>query len=409
MRLALAVSVATETRLSADAKRHGHEVVARCSSAAELASLLASVRPNAAIVDADAAHLDAALVARADDAGVSIVALVADDAGRRLAAGLGLYETLDARAAWPDIEKLLSGSRAEPPVTQVPLIPVAPVIPQRGTIISVWGPAGAPGRTTLAISIAAELAALGHSVALADADTHGASVAPMLGMPDEAPGFAAACRLAATDSLTNSELQRISHRYESPGGGFWVLTGIGSPSRWPELSEERVAGALERCRDWVEFTVVDCGASLENDEEISSDLLAPRRNAATVTALRSADRIIAVASADPVGLARFLRCWTDVSETAPDAKVTVVANRVRASAIGMNPSGQVAHTLSRFGGIDHAVQVPHDLAAFDAAVLSGRTVLDSSPRSPARAAIRDLVQQLAPQPTVTKSRRGRSR
>ncbi len=254
-----------------------------------------------------------------------------------------------------------------------------------------WGPAGSPGRTTLAITVAAELAALGHSVALADLDTYGASIAPALGILDEAPGFAAACRLAGSDSLTRSELERIAQRYESPAGGFWVLTGIGRPSRWPELSADRVAKSIARCREWVDYTVLDVGSSLESDEEISSDLYAPRRNAATVTGVHAADHILAVGSADPVGLARFLRSHVDLLEAASTHTVTVVMNRVRASAIGMNPHGQVTQTLSRFGGIESPVLVPHDLAALDGALLSGRTLTEVAPRSPARVAIRDLV------------------
>ncbi len=72
-------------------------------------------------------------------------------------------------------------------------------------------------------------------------------------------------------------------------------------------------------------------------------------------------------------------------------------NRVRASAIGMNPAAQVTHTLSRFGGIQSAVLIPHDQAAFDGALLSGKTVSDVAPRSPARIALRDLAARLAPQ------------
>src|SRR5665811_2305442 len=99
----------------------------------------------------------------------------------------------------------------------------------------------------------------------------------------------------------------IRDSYGSGRSGFWVLTGIGRPSRWPELSAQRVAATLQQCRLWVDFTVVDSGFSLEHDEEISSDLFAPRRNAASITALREADRVIAVGAADPVGLSRFLR------------------------------------------------------------------------------------------------------
>jgi len=83
-------------------------------------------------------------------------------------------------------------------------------------------------------------------------------------------------------------------------------------------------------------------------------------------------------------------------------------NRVRASAIGMNPHGQVTQTLSRFGGIESPVLVPFDLAALDGAVLSGRTLTESAPRSPARAAIRDMVaSRVVPQAaSVRAPRRG---
>lgn len=381
--IAFGLPLAGEDRLSAEAGRHGHETVARAGSGAELAVLVATLRPAVAVVAAEPRFLTARLIAACDDTGVRMIVLVAEESGRRNAAALGIYETADAAASWPDLELQLDASRAPASHRAGPR--------HRGQAIAVWGPAGAPGRTTIALGVAAELAALGHSVALADVDTHGASIAPALGMLDEAPGFAAACRLAGSGSLTREEFERIGQRYESPLGGFWVLTGIGRASRWPELSAERVAATVRECRDWVDYTILDTAASLENDEEISSDLFAPRRNAAAVTAVHEADRIVAVGSADPVGMSRFLRAHVDVVEAASTHDVTVVMNRVRASAIGMNPSGQVTRTLSRFGGIESPVLVPHDLAAVDGAVLSGRSLVDSAPRSPARLAIRQLV------------------
>ena len=382
-RLALAVPVAQESLLADEAKRHGHEIVASAASAAEAASLVVASRPDALVVAAEPRYLGARVLAACDDSGVRVIALTTGEADRQLAASLGLFETTDATAGWPAIEHALTGSPRPAP---------ARARGGRGTIITVWGPTGAPGRTTLAIGVAAELAALGHTVALADVDTHGASVAPALGMLDEAPGFAAACRLAGSGALTLDELERIAQRYESPLGGFRVLTGIGRPSRWPELSSERVVGVIAKLREWVDVAVLDVGSSLENDEEISSDLFAPRRNAATVTAVREADRLIAVGSAEPVGLSRFLRAYVDLEEVASTRDVTVVMNRVRASAIGMNPHGQVTQTLSRFGGIEAPVLIPHDQAAVDAAVLSGRTLADAAPKSPARLAIRSLVE-----------------
>jgi Flp pilus assembly CpaE family ATPase len=183
-----------------------------------------------------------------------------------------------------------------------------------------------------------------------------------------------------------------------------VLTGIGRPNRWPELSASRVATTLRLCRTWVDFTVVDTGFSLEHDEEISSDLFAPRRNAASITTLREADRIVAVGSADPVGLSRFLRAHVDLVETVAEGRVIVAMNKVRASAIGLNPIGQVGQTLSRFGGISSAAMIPFDAAALDAAILTGRTLADAAPRSPVRVAVRDLVTSRLVPPAARKTR-----
>jgi MinD-like ATPase involved in chromosome partitioning or flagellar assembly len=387
VRIAFALPLEAEDRLSAEAIRHGHEIVARCSTAHELASRIDAVSPDVAIVAATERHLTASLVSVCDDAGVRILALVGSEMDRRHASSLGLFESGEIDAGWPELEKELSviPARASAPEES------EPERATNGTVIAVWGPAGAPGRTTVAINVAAELAAAGRTVALADVDTYSGSIAPALGMLDEAPGFAAACRLADADGLTRAELERIGQRYGSGRSGFWVLTGIGRPSRWPELSAPRVAATLQQCRQWVDFTVVDTGFSLEHDEEISSDLFAPRRNAASITALREADRVIAVGAADPVGMSRFLRAHVDLVETIAEGRVIVAMNKLRASAIGLNPIGQVTQTLSRFGGIESAAMIPYDSQALDAAILSGRTLADAAPKSAARVAIRDLV------------------
>ncbi len=388
--VALAVSESLAHRLADRLVRSGHSVVARCDDARELDTFLRGSQCDVAIVEVSAGFLTPEILVATDAAGIRVVGMVASDTGRRLAASVGLIETIGTDAEWADVEAMFDGPA---PGTK------GEERSSRGQVIAVWGPAGSPGRTSLSIAIAAELAASGAAVALADVDTHSGSVAPALGLLDESPGFAAACRLAGASSLTLPELERIGQRYISGHGSFWVLTGIGRPSRWPELSAERVTATLRQCRGWVDYTVVDTGSSLENDEEISSDLFAPRRNAATISALAEADQVIAVGSADPVGLSRFLRAHVDLLETIETDTVTVVMNRVRSSAIGSNPRAQVTQTLLRFGGILNPEIVPHDQGAFDAAVLTGRTLRDTAPRSPARQAIGQLVQGRILSPT----------
>jgi MinD-like ATPase involved in chromosome partitioning or flagellar assembly len=258
-------------------------------------------------------------------------------------------------------------------------------------VITVWGPVGSPGRSTVAAGIAAELCAAGHSVILADADSYAASQAIALGLLDEAPGFAAACRLAGVDGLSRSELDRIGQRVRIGGAQHWVLTGISRANRWPELSADRVTDVLAACRDWVDYTIVDIAGVIESDEEISSDLLAPRRNAAAVAALRAADVVVAVGRADPVGVSRFLRGYADLQEIVQTRRVRVVMNGVRSTAVGAGATAQLARTLLRFGGILDCDFLPHDQGAVDASVLEGRPLMVVAPKSPLRRAIGELV------------------
>ncbi|MBX9719683.1 MAG: ParA family protein, partial [Microbacteriaceae bacterium] len=282
------------------------------------------------------------------------------------------------------------------PASAPPAAPAAPTAPARiPRIITVWGPAGAPGRSTIAIGLAAELTARGHEVCLVDADTYGGTIAPALGLLDESPAFAAACRLAGAEALTSAELDRVAQSAPAAAGApFAVLTGIGRPHRWPELSSGRVTTVLEQCRSWREIVVVDAGFSLESDEEVSSDLHAPRRNAATIAALRAADEVVAVGAADPLGLARLLRTHADLLETIETARVRIVINRVRASVLGIDPHRQVRQTLDRFAGIRDAVLIDDDPDAADAALLTARPVPLAAPRSALSRGIAELADAL---------------
>jgi hypothetical protein len=419
MDVALSLPAALAEPLVGDARRYGHRVVAQEATADALSARLSGETPQLVVAVASPHHLTAALIEECDRRGVPISVVATSPVERRHASALGIIDTVDA-ASWDrltpiagvrSVETLASAPEVEvvarpakvsprPPTRAVPATTSAPpptekraadIRGARGTVVTVWGPGGAPGRSSLAIAIAAELGAAGVYTALGDADTHGASIAPALGLLDEAPGFAAACRLAGAGALTGQEFERIGQFHRATRGGFWVLTGLGRPSRWPELSSERVAGAIAAARGWVDLLVLDTASAVEQDEQLSSDLAAPRRNAATLEALRAADHVVAVAAADPIGLARFLRGHAELLELTDARKVTVVVNKVRTSAIGPGAAGQVRQTLSRFGGIEDAVLVPWDLAAFDAAILSGRSLPDAAPRSAARVAIRQLV------------------
>ena len=424
--VALALPLADEQRLVAEAGRHGHRVVARCSGADDLAAQLETARPELAVAAAAPQYLSPRVVAACDAIGVRLLVVAGSVQERRFAATLGVIDPVEAPFEWgrrtAQAETPPVGVPASVPAAIPDTVPdwgpgSAPVsavdeetrmrpeqaiaVPAaagtgspRGAVIAVWGPEGAPGRTSLAIALAAELADASHergaTIALADADTRAAAVAPSLGLLDEAPGFAAACRLTGSGSLDRAQFERIAQLHRSGRGGIQVLTGLGRASRWPELTADRVRGVLTAVRDWAELTVVDVAAGFEHDEELMTDLNAPRRNAATIEVLRSADLVVAVGAADAIGLSRFLRAHADLAELVEPPRVLTVINKVRSSAIGLNPAAQIRQTLARFGGIEAAVLVPWDPSAFDAALLSGRPLLDAAPRSAARTAVKEL-------------------
>jgi len=172
-----------------------------------------------------------------------------------------------------------------------------------------------------------------------------------------------------------------------------VLTGLSRASRWPELTAERVTATIAAARSWVSTLVLDTASSLEHDEEISSDLNAPRRNAAALATVRAADRVLLVGAADAIGLTRLVRAHLELIDHVPPERVTVVVNKVRSGAIGVNPEAQIRQSLARFAGIDDPVLIPWDPRGFDAALLSGRPLGEAAPRSAARVALGALIDE----------------
>ncbi|GAA1841044.1 AAA family ATPase [Agromyces salentinus] len=402
-RLAFSLDPSVEDRLLADAVEAGHVVVARAMGSADLIQALDVVAPDVVLVGAGPTALSADLLEACDLRGVRLLALAASDAERAHARAIGLHEVFDLDSSWAQLESVVSGGV---PVPSRVGLGAAGRDRAAGAVIAVWGPGGAPGRTTLAVNIAAELAVAGHRVALVDADPYGGAVAPALGLLDEAPGFASACRLAGADALDRGELERIAQRYSSPRASFDVFTGLVGPSRWPELAKERVLASIGKIRESAEYVVLDTGFSLEHDEELTSDQFAPRRNAATFAALSLADDVIAVGLADPVGLSRLLRGHSELVELVDPDRVHVLVNRVRTSALGIDAYGQVRQTMRRFSGLSEVAMLPHDGRATDAAILTARTLRDAAPKSPLRLAIRDFTRDvLLPVPEPVERRR----
>ena len=380
----IAIDEPQASALRTDLERVGLRVAAIVTPAELTVARLREA--DAVILPATRAALTSDLVAACDRAGVRIVTLGAGES--RLLSRYGLPEALPEDAdSWQIADAL---SLESPQTTQ-------PAAASRRRVIAVWGPHGAPGRSTVAIQLAVELTRTGHSCALVDADTVAPSLALLLGIGDDAPGIAAACRRAELGGLDPAELSRLATRVETSAGSLEVLGGLNRPSRWPELSAARLSTTLRHCREWMGDVVIDVSAAFDADEEVSDDLAGPRRHAATTAALREADIVVAVTAADPLSISRFLRDHAEVRAlVGPTARIAVVANQLRSGPLGIDARGQVRRTLERFAGITDVSFLPFDQRAADAALLHARPMADVTPRSALVTAVRRLAEHLEP-------------
>lgn len=401
-------------RLNATA---GIVVLKRCVDVDDLLAAASAGQSDVAVLALDAPGLDRAAVDHLLRHGVAPVAVtpsgVPDDAARLRATRIGvrsvLAETdLDAlprtvaaasRPAPEDAPEDDADPDAEP--TDPSGAPSADASPTPGRVLVVWGPPGAPGRTTIATGLAAELARRGLRTTLVDADPVSASVAQQLGVLDEVSGLLAAARLASTGDLEEGlvSTQRALDRHLS------VVTGLPRPDRWVEVRPgvvEHLLG-LARAQGHV---VVDTGPGLEDDR--SGDLGArPSRHQLTLEALDAADEVVVVGAADPVGLSRLARGLVELRERLPGTPVRVVVNRMRPS-LGWSER-DVAGMVAGFARHAGPHFVPDDRATVDRALVTGSTLVGQgdAPVVRAVAAVADALVGPGPGAPVTSRLRRR--
>jgi MinD-like ATPase involved in chromosome partitioning or flagellar assembly len=404
-----------------DRADHGVTVVRRCVDVSELLAAAATGIGQAALLSAELRRLDGDAVARLDAAGVAVVGLVepGDDQAAERLRQLGVRHVLSADAEPEEIAQALreavagappSGRDVADPRAALPALglleepadrPVGP-----GRVVAVWGPTGAPGRTTVAVGIADEAARLGLSTLLVDADVYGGVIAQVLGLLDESPGLAGAARLAGSGTLDSAAVVRLAWAVRPH---LRVLTGLARADRWPELRPRAVEAVLDEARRLATCTIVDCSFSLEDDEELSFDTAAPRRNGATLAVLEAADTVLCVSGADPVALQRSVRALDELRDVLPAVEPVVVVNQVRKGPVPGDPRREIAAALERFAGREVGFFLPADRRATDAALASGRTLAEVAPGSPLRGALRSLAAAVAGAPLPAADRRGRRR
>lgn len=350
-------------------------------SADEARSLLDQGGASHVLVEARLDLLRADVVGAADASQVVVVALVTGPGGDDVASGVGVVP----RVRQPDdLSRLVSGDPSQYFVTAAEAGEAAP--PLHGVSIGVWGPTGAPGRTTVSAVLATLLARRGIRTLLVDADARSGSVAPALGLLDEVPGFVAACRLADRGQLTAADLHRLAHHYDATGSGFDVLTGVTTGRVYAEVTADTVADVVRACQGVWEVVVIDSGSDIPARERP-----AEAQNVTAATVLGLSDEAIALCQATPVGVARFARVFADATNLRGGKPLLVCLNGVDTARRSLHDEATLREALRRFADVPHAHIIPRDTAACRQAEMAGVSVADAQPGSSLAKALGPLV------------------
>lgn len=357
-------------------------VVRRCADLAETLAATAAGLGDVVLIDVTVKGLGRdPLAALMRDA--AVVGLRAADGSEQTT--LGLRHVLDSSAPTEEILAALSAAVVSEDEQSEAWVqdPDPESTRELGRLVAVWGPTGAPGRSTVAVNLAAEVALAGREAVLVDADTYGPAQSQILGVLDETPGLVAACRAHDRDTLDEETLESLLPLAQPR---LRLLSGIGVPARWSEVRRTSMDGLWHALARRGEIVIADVGAVLEEDEELSYDTAAPQRNAAAISTLENADAVIAVVGADPVSITRLLREHGRLQELGV-SDLHVVVNRVGAPI----PGDRIRDLITSRMPAATLHLLPDDPASCRAAAWDGALLAESAPRSALRRALREIA------------------
>lgn len=362
----------------------------RCVDVVDVMSATSAGAPALVLLGADLPGLNADAVARISQY-APVVGLASDELARQLLLGWGvasvsvLNPERPAEAVAAIIARLGERPRTAPATEAV--------AKHRGRLTAIWGPQGAPGRSTFAMALADACGHAGRDALLVDADTRAPALAFMAGCVDESSGLVAASRMAERSGLSPAALVSVCRRLPwQRKSTVALLSGIGDPGRWHELRPGPLSRVWTVSRQICDDIIVDCGAITHAEDVPDVDIAALPRECAGMSAIAACDLSIGVAAAEPLSLRRMLALVITLRDSGhrPDA---IVLTKSRASVLGRNELNEAKSMLSAASGIEPIV-IPDDRDALDRA-MSGAGSLRDSPRCKTIKAADVLVAELA--------------
>jgi MinD-like ATPase involved in chromosome partitioning or flagellar assembly len=390
-----------------ESRGSGVVLVRRCVDLPDLLAAAGAGVASVALVAPTLPGLDADSVSSLRRRGLAVVLVAAPedllDGDTERLRRLGIDHLLASTELGSLVETVTGASAAAASVVPRPSAASSEgeAVEVTGRLLAVWGPTGAPGRTTVAVGVAAEIAGSGREVLLADMDAYGGAVAQHLGVLDEVSGLLGAARAANTGQLSPERLGALARQV---GPRLRVLTGLPRPDRWQEVRPAAFADVLEQAVHLAPYVVLDLGFSLEADPVDPFGSSAPQRNEMTLAALQRADEVLVVGSADPVGLSRLARGLVELNILLPGVPPRVVVNRTRPS-LGWTDR-EIRGMVEGFVRPVDVHFLPEDRVAADRALMAGCSLADSGASS-LQGALQRLAHQVLGEsgPSIPRRRR----
>ena len=223
----------------------------------------------------------------------------------------------------------------------------------KGLLFAIAGFGGACGRTTAVKEIGWQLSKMGAKTCMVDSDTYGPSLDQELGFEPNQNGLLELCRSIERkpDSIeTHFDLLPVA------ADNLSLVAGLPRISRWTDLRVSTLRELWRKSRGTFDVVIADVGAVLEIDHGLIHETSLPRRHAASLTALESAEVTLICARADSVGIARLVRGYLEFHELFARSEVHVLLWGITSEA----QSKDVRAAVSRHTGIESIYETAHD-------------------------------------------------